>query len=399
MRQVSILQRLQLLLFTFCSIIFFAYITTVRPMSDKLHISSDILQNISKDRYRGRGSRSNKTGRYEKQSREDFDDGWESLQQLEPFKTYVQEEKARSIIATNDSPDIPFDTSINPYRGCEHGCPYCFARPTHAYLGMSPGLDFENHLFAKVNAAELLEKTLAQKTYVPHTIALGSNTDPYQPIERTYKITRSLLEICERTNHPVAIVTKSALVLRDQDILQSLAEKQLVKVAISVTSLDRKLARKLEPRASTPRKRLQALDWLSRAGIATTVMVAPIIPAINDAELEKILDTAQRCGVESATYVLLRLPLELKEIFEDWLHTDFPDRAKHVYTLMRSMRGGELYDAKWGERMRGTGPYAEQIAQRFAIATKRLGINERSFKLRTDLFQRPILKGGQMELF
>jgi len=353
---------------------------------------------VDAGRRRGRGARSNKSGRYEAELREEFDDGWETLAELEAFKTEVRIEQARSIIATNDSPDISFDQSINPYRGCEHGCIYCYARPTHCYLGHSAGLDFETKLYAKTNAAELLEKELARRTYEPRTIALGAVTDPYQPIERQYRITRSILEVLDRTSHPVGIVTKSALVVRDIDILARMAERGLVKVALSVTTLDRHVARKMEPRASTPTRRLEAIRLLSEAGIPTQVMVAPIVPALNDSEIERILDAAYEAGARDAGYVLLRLPLELKDLFREWLATEFPDRARRVISILQSMHGGRDYTSEFGIRQRGSGPYTDQIAARFRLALKRLGMNERGLKLRTDLFQKPITRGGQLQL-
>jgi len=356
-------------------------------------------EEIPNMRRRGRGSVSNHTGRFESQTRIESDDGWESLSDLEPFVTSVQEERAKSIISSNNSPDIGFDRSINPYRGCEHGCVYCYARPTHAFLGLSPGLDFESKLFAKVNAPELLECELSNPKYVPKTIALGTNTDPYQPIERQYRIMRRLLEVLERANHPVGIVTKSALVLRDKDILSSMAKRGLVKVALSITTLDRKLARAMEPRASTPEKRLKALEELSAAGVPTAVMVAPVIPALNDPEIETILTRAHAAGVCEAGYVMLRLPLEISDLFQEWLAEYAPDRAKRVMSLMRSMRGGKDYNAQWGKRMRGNGPYAWQIGRRFELATKRLKLNAKSYDLRTDLFKPPVLPGQQMSLF
>ncbi len=350
------------------------------------------------ERRRGRGARSNRSGRYEAEARADFDDGWESLAELTPFRTTVREEPARTIITTNDSPDISFDQSINPYRGCEHGCIYCYARPTHCYLGHSAGLDFETELYAKPNAAELLEKELANPRYVPKVIALGTNTDPYQPIERERRITREILAVLARARHPVGIVTKSALVTRDIDILAPMAAQGLAKVAMSVTTLDPRIARKMEPRAATPPKRLAALRQLKEAGIPTAVMVAPIIPAINDSEIERILAAARDTGVASAGYVLLRLPLEIKELFREWLATEFPDRASKVINLMQSMHGGRDYRAEFGLRQRGSGPYAEAIAHRFHLALKRLGLNGVKRPLRTDLFQRPVAKGGQMPL-
>ncbi len=354
---------------------------------------------IAPDRRRGRGAQTNRSGRYERLTLEDIDDGWDGLDELAPFQTHVQFEKAKRIITTNDSPDIGFDQSINPYRGCEHGCSYCYARPTHAFMGLSPGLDFESRLYAKANAAELLERELANPRYVPKIIALGTNTDPYQPIEKQYKITRQILEVLDRANNPVGIVTKSALVTRDIDILAEMASRGLAKVALSVTTLDRQMARKMEPRASTPQKRLEALCKLHEAGIPTVVMVAPIVPAINDSEIEKILETAADIGVEEAGYVLLRLPLEVRDVFKEWLEAEFPNRAARVFSILRSMRDGKDYKAEWGERMRGKGPYADQIALRFDLALKRYGLNTKQRPLRTDLFTPPVLKGQQMRLF
>jgi len=351
------------------------------------------------DRRRGRGARSNRNGRFEADERADFDDGWEGLASLDSFKTDVRRELARSIITTNDSPDISFDQSINPYRGCEHGCIYCYARPSHCYLGHSAGLDFETKLYAKANAAELLEAELARPSYQPKTIALGANTDPYQPIEREHRITRAILEVLERTGHPVGIVTKSALVVRDIDILARMAERGLVKVALSVTTLDRTLARKMEPRAATPPKRVDALKALTDAGVPAQVMVAPIIPGLNDHEIESILEAARDVGVREAGYVTLRLPLELKDLFREWLATEVPDRARRVIHLLQSMHGGRDYSAEFGMRQRGSGPFADQIAQRFRLAARRLGLNERRFPLRTDQFARPVRKGDQLSLF
>jgi DNA repair photolyase len=356
-------------------------------------------QIVDAERRRGRGSRSNSTGRYEVEVREKFDDGWEGLGELGPFKTSIRPEVARSIISRNDSPDISFDQSINPYRGCEHGCVYCYARPTHCYLGHSAGLDFETILYAKTNASELLERELANRNYVPKTIALGAVTDPYQPIERQLGITRQVLEVLERCNHPVGIVTKSAGVVRDIDILARMASKGLARVAISVTTLDRHVARVMEPRAATPPRRLEAIEKLASAGIPVTVMVAPIVPAINDSEIEAILQAARKAGASWAGYVLLRLPLELKDIFREWLATEFPDRAGRVMHLLQSMHGGKDYTPEFGLRQRGSGPYAEQIALRFRLALRRLGLDNRDKQtLRTDLFTRPTPLGGQMSL-
>ncbi len=354
---------------------------------------------VSEDLRRGRGARSNRVSRYDSQSRDNFDDGWETLATIDAFKTDVKVEQARSIISSNDSPDLSFDQSINPYRGCEHGCIYCYARPTHCYLGHSAGLDFETKLYAKANAAELLEKELANPRYIPKTIALGAVTDPYQPIERQLKLSRQVLEVLDRTSHPVGIVTKSAGVVRDIDILSRMASRGLVKVAISVTTLDPKLARSMEPRAATPPKRLEAIRLLSEAGVPTTVMVAPIVPALNDSEIEKILETAYEAGARSASYVLLRLPLELKELFREWLETDFPERAKRVISVLQSMHGGRDYVSEFGIRQRGSGPYAEQIGARFRLAMTRLGMGQRNLAgVRTDLFQRPGKPGTQFQL-
>lgn len=353
---------------------------------------------VDAGRSRGRASQVNPSGRYEPVSREDFDDGWNTLEELPPFKTEVQVERARSIITRNTSPDISFDRSVNPYRGCEHGCVYCFARPSHAYQGMSPGLDFESRLFVKPDAAKLLEKELAKPGYKVEPLAIGTNTDPYQPIEREWMVMRAILEVLERHNHPVGIVTKSALVTRDIDILSRMAEKGLAKVALSVTTMDRKMARTMEPRASTPSKRLEALKVLNDAGIPASVMVAPIIPGLNDHEIEKILDAAAGLGAREAGYVLLRLPLEVAPVFKEWLLRHYPERYRHVMSLVRSMRGGKDYDAEWGKRMRGTGPYAWQIGRRFELAAKRFGLNTSRLKLRTDLFTAPIEESAQLSL-
>jgi DNA repair photolyase len=310
----------------------------------------------------------------------------------------VQAEQARKIITRNQSPDISFDRSINPYRGCEHGCAYCFARPTHANMGLSPGLDFETRLFAKPNAAELLEKELAAPGYVPRTIAIGTNTDPYQPIERQWRIMREILQVLAAANHPVGIVTKSALVTRDIDILAPMAERGLAKVALSLTTLDRKLARSMEPRAATPAKRLDAMQQLAAAGIPVTVMTAPIIPALTDMELERLLEAGHAAGARQAGYVLLRLPLEVSPIFREWLKANYPDRYEHVMSVMRAMRGGKDYDSEWGVRQRGKGPYAWMIARRFELAARRLGMNAERRPLRTDLFTPPVPVGGQLRL-
>lgn len=341
---------------------------------------------VRPERSRGRSAGINPSGRFEPITRHVFDDGWDSLEDLPPFKTEVQVERPRTIITRNESPDISFDRSINPYRGCEHGCVYCFARPSHSFMGLSPGLDFESKLFAKPDAAKLLERELSKEGYRPRTIAIGTNTDPYQPVERRWRIMRDILEVLEARSHPVGIVTKSALVTRDIDILSRMAQRGLAKVALSVTSLDRMLARTMEPRASTPMKRLEAIRQLSEAGIPTSVMVAPIIPGLNDHEIERILDSARAAGATEAGYVLLRLPLEVAPIFKDWLLRHYPDRYRHVMSLVRSMRQGKDYDSEWGKRMKGVGPYAWQIGRRFELAARRLGLNTVRRTLRTDLF-------------
>ncbi|HET7850556.1 MAG TPA: PA0069 family radical SAM protein [Pseudolabrys sp.] len=351
------------------------------------------------ERRRGRGATSNASGRYEPLARIAFDDGWRSLDELPAFKTTVTVDATRKIITRNDSPDIGFDRSINPYRGCEHGCIYCFARPTHAYLGMSPGLDFESKLFVKPDAAELLEKELSATNYAPKVIAIGTNTDPYQPIERRYQVMRRILEVLDAAGHPVGIVTKSALVLRDLDILARMAERRLAKVALSVTTLDAELARKMEPRAATPMRRLETLRRLSQAGVPTTVMVAPIIPALNDMEIERILDAAAVAGVKEAGYVLLRLPLEVRDLFREWLEANYPDRADHVFKLIRDTRGGKDYDATWGKRMKGGGPYAWMIGRRFEMACEKLGLNQHRLSLDTSQFRPPQRDSGQLSLF
>ncbi len=350
-------------------------------------------------RNRGRGATLNPSGRFEAMTRHVFDDGWQTLDELPPFKTEVQVEKPKTIITKNDSPDLHFDRSINPYRGCEHGCIYCYARPSHAYMGLSAGMDFESSLFAKPNAARLLERELARKGYQPRMLALGTNTDPYQPIEKQWRITREILEVLEATNHPVGIVTKSALVTRDIDILGRMAEKGLVKVCLSITSLDRKLSRAMEPRAATPGLRLKALRDLSAAGIPASVMVAPVIPALNDHEVERILDSAHAAGAQEAGFILLRLPREVSPLFRDWLLHHYPDRYRHVMNLLRAMRGGKDYDAEFGKRLRGDGPYAWQIGRRFEIACKNLGLNETRRTLNRRLFSPPNEEANQLCLF
>lgn len=371
------------------------------PRSDERMAVVERLEatGVDSDRRRGRGAVTNPSGRFEPISRVDEDDGWGSSEELPPFKTHVTIETPRSVISHNESPDIPFDQSINPYRGCEHGCIYCFARPTHAFMGLSPGLDFESRLFAKENAARLLERELSAKSYKPKMIAIGTNTDPYQPIERDHQLMRGILEVLERFNHPVGIVTKSALVMRDIDLLAPMAAKGLAKVYLSVTTLDRTLARRMEPRASTSQRRLEAVKALNEAGIPTGVMVAPIIPSLNDHEIEKILEAAKDAKAREANYIFLRLPLELKDLFREWLQDNYPGRLNHVLGLVKDAHGGIDYRPRFGERMRGEGVYAALIAQRFKVACERLGLNQERLRLRTDLFVVPPKSGDQMSLF
>jgi DNA repair photolyase len=349
---------------------------------------------------RGRGARSNATGRYEGQQREAFDDGWTG-DDAEParLETTVTPEKARVIISHNDSPDVGFSASINPYRGCEHGCIYCYARPAHAYMGLSPGLDFESKLFFKPEAAKLLEKELSKASYIPEFIHIGGNTDPYQPQERKLRITRGVIEVLVRFRHPFSVITKSALIVRDLDLLAEAAAMNLTRVAMSITSLDRKLARSMEPRAATPEKRIDAVRQLTAAGVPVTVMFAPCIPGLNDHEMEAVLERAAAAGASGAGYVALRLPLEIKDLFREWLETDHPDRARRVMSLVRQMRGGKDYDAQWKSRMKGEGPLGELMATRFKAAKRRYGLDQGWGALDASRFRVPPQPGGQMDLF
>jgi DNA repair photolyase len=328
----------------------------------------------------GRGATLNPPVRFDHQVASAFDDGWDTLSaelgELPKLATTLSKDSSRSAISWNTSPDIGFDRAVNPYRGCEHGCIYCYARPTHAYLGYSPGLDFETKLIFKPEVAELLEKELRKPGYVPRTLALGSNTDPYQPVERTLKLTRAVLQVLNRFNHPVSIVTKSAGVLRDLDVLSIMARRNLARVYVSITTLNPALARVMEPRAATPVRRLHTIEGLTRAGVPCGVMTAPMIPGLNDAEMEKILEAAARAGARYAGYVLLRLPHELRQMFEDWLATHFPDRAKHVLSLIRDTRGGRLSEPRFHHRMAGQGVYADLLLRRFARATRHWGLDE-----------------------
>jgi DNA repair photolyase len=345
--------------------------------STQTHLNADLAESAVAPQRRGRGAVYSPPPRFDARVASPFDDGWGTLAteftELPPLPTSLQRDATRSALSYNRSPDIGFDRSINPYRGCEHGCVYCFARPTHAYLGYSPGLDFETRLVYKPEVAELLERELRRPGYVPRTIALGSNTDPYQPVERTLKLTRSILEVLERFNHPVGIVTKSSGVLRDLDILARMAQRRLVRVYVSVTTLDTTLARRMEPRAATPQRRLAAIGELVRAGVPAGVLAAPMIPGLNDAEMEQILRAAAQAGARHAGYVLLRLPHELREMFEAWLQTHYPDRARHVLSLIRQTRQGELNDAAFHQRFRGTGAYAELLSRRFHRASRQFG--------------------------
>jgi len=354
-----------------------------------------------RDQARGRGALSNASGRFEKQYAEPFDDGWDAEEKPPTLKTETILEKPKTIITYNTSPDIGFDRTINPYKGCEHGCIYCFARPNHAYRGLSPGLDFETKIFVKPSGPALLRRELSKKSYKVSRIQFAGDTDIYQPIEKELRITREILEVLSEFNHPVMLITKSALILRDIDLLAPMAEKGLVSVAISITTLDRRLARTMEPRCAAPHRRLETMRELAAAGIPVTAMTAPIIPALNDSELESLLEAAADAGATRAGYVLLRLPLEIAGLFTEWLEANYPDRAKKVMSLLRSAHKGQDYRSEWKVRGRGDGPYADLIAARFRNAVKRLGLNTKRFELRTDLFCPPAPKdsGSQMGLF
>ncbi len=353
----------------------------------------------SHQRLTGRGALSNPAGRFEPARAETVDDGWYVEEQPDSVATSVQPDTARRVITRNDSPDIKFEQSINPYRGCEHGCIYCYARPSHAYMGLSAGIDFETRLFYKADAGRVLEQELADPRYVCKSIMLGANTDPYQPVERRLRVTRDILEVLARTHHPVSIISKSAMVLRDLDLLVPMAREGLVNVSISITTLDNETKRVLEPRTAAPQARLRTLRELHAAGIPTAVMVAPVIPAITDHEMEDILAAAAAAGASWAGYVLLRLPFEIKDLFREWLAEHFPQRAAHVMSLVQDMRGGKDYDASFGTRMIGTGPMAELLGNRFRIAVRRLGLNVRARDpANTALFQRPRVSGSQLTL-
>ncbi len=346
----------------------------------------------------GRGAVTNPAVRFDRQTADPFDDGWATLDaELPPLPTTLIPDASRTTISWNDSPDLGFDRAVNPYRGCEHSCIYCYARPSHAYLGYSPGLDFETQIVLKPEVATLLERELSRPGYAPRPLVLGSNTDPYQPVERTLRLSRGVLEVLERFGHPVSIVTKSAGVLRDLDILQRMAARGLVRVWLSVTTLDTTLARGMEPRAAAPARRLAAIEALSRAGVPAGVLAAPMIPGLNDSELERILQGAARAGARHAGYVLLRLPHELRDLFTAWLQEHVPDRARHVLSLIRETRAGGLNDSRFGQRFTGVGAYADLLARRFSVSAKRLGFEDRQ-ELDCTQFAVPAMAGTQLSL-
>lgn len=354
-------------------------------------------------RARGRGARSNVSSRYERAHVEPFDDGWTSEDEaVPPLRTQTIPERPKTAITYNTSPDLHFDRTINPYKGCEHGCIYCYARPNHAYRGLSAGLDFETKIFVKTGLDEALKRDLAKKSYEVAPIVLAGDTDIYQPLERELKVTRSILEVLDAHNHPVSLVTKSSMILRDLDILSSMAERGLVSATLSLTTLDKTLARTMEPRASAPYRRLQAIQQLATMGVPVNVLTAPIVPGLNDDEIERMLQSAQSAGAGHAGYVMLRLPLEIEPLFEEWLAAHYPDRASRVMNLVRGMHGGKAYDSRFGHRQRGDGPYAQMIADRFNSAAKRLGLDAERPRLRCDLFRRPeapVRAGVQLSLF
>ncbi len=348
---------------------------------------------------KGRGVTSNSAGRFERFESEQFDDGWAADDDLPVLRTDVSEEIARSLITYNRSPDLPFDRSINPYRGCEHGCVYCFARPTHAYLGLSPGLDFETRLIARPNAATVLRNELSARGYKVAPIALGTNTDPYQPIEKDLSITRSCLSVLQEFQHPVGIVTKGTLVERDLDILAEMAERGLVRVGVSLTTLDPDLSRRMEPRAPSPKRRLATIRRLTGAGVPVRVMTSPLVPGLTDHELEHLLEAGRDAGADAASWIMLRLPREVSGLWQEWLRDHEPARAEKVMSKLREMHGGRDYDPRWGHRMRGEGEYAGLIAKRFSLALKRLGLASQTPPLRCDLFAKPAQAGDQLTLF
>ncbi|MDF0602368.1 PA0069 family radical SAM protein [Psychromarinibacter sp. C21-152] len=357
------------------------------------------LPDISAERRKGRAAATNPGSRFDRLQAEAVDDGWERDEDQPPLRTEVSVERPRKVITRNSSPDVGFERSINPYRGCEHGCIYCFARPTHAYLGLSPGLDFETRLVARPEAPARLARELSATSYLPKVIAIGTNTDPYQPIEREHRIMRGILEVLSEFRHPVGIVTKGTLIERDIDILGEMAAAGLTRVGISVTTLERDLARRLEPRVPSPARRLKAIERLAKAGVEVRVMASPMVPGLTDMELERILEAARDAGAVAASWIMLRLPHEVSPLFRDWLETHYPDRAARVMARVREAHGGRDYDPEWGRRMRGQGQYAELIAARFRVAVKRLGLTHDLPPLRTDLFRVPPRPGDQLELF
>lgn len=349
-------------------------------------------------RIKGRAAGSNNAGRFERHIREAVDDGWLREEELPMLHTQTLIERPRSVITYNKSPDLPFDRSVNPYRGCEHGCVYCFARPSHAYLGLSPGLDFETRLIARPDAPQVLQRELAAKRYKVAPIAIGTNTDPYQPIEKEHGIMRACLKVLSEADHPVAIVTKGSLIERDIDILGPMAQRGLVRTGISVTTLDAKLSRLMEPRAPAPARRLLMIRRLAEAGIPVRIMASPMIPALTDPEMEAILAAGKDAGARTASWIMLRLPQEVSPLVQEWLAQHYPDRAERIMSRLREMHGGKEYDATWHRRMRGEGPYAEMVAQRFKVAIKRSGLRSNAPPMRCDLFRAPILPGTQMSL-
>ncbi|WP_417741181.1 PA0069 family radical SAM protein [Salipiger sp.] len=360
---------------------------------------TDSPRQIDRDRRPGRGAASRESGRFERLRYEDAHDGWEIEEDLPPLRTEVGEERPRSLINYVSSPDIPFDRSINPYRGCEHGCIYCFARPSHAYLGLSPGLDFETRLIARPDAPEVLARELRAKRYRVATIAIGTNTDPYQPVERDRGIMRACLEVLRDHRHPVAIVTKGTLIERDIDILSEMAAMGLSRVGVSVTTLDADLSRRMEPRVPAPKRRLATIRRLAEAGIETRIMVSPVVPALTDPELEAILAAGAEAGAAAASWIMLRLPLEVAPLWRAWLEEHYPGRAGRVMARLREMHDGADYSAQWHRRMRGEGTYAKLIAQRFDKAARRLGLDRSLGPLRCDLFRVPARAGDQLSLF
>lgn len=354
---------------------------------------------LQRDRRKGRGAATNRTNRFERFEKLAVSDGWDLPEDLPPIRTEVTDEVPRRVITRNSSPDVPFDRSINPYRGCEHGCVYCFARPTHAYLGLSPGLDFETRLIARPEAPRLLERELRRKAYRPAIIAIGTNTDPYQPIEKDRRIMRGILEVLQAFRHPVGIATKGTLVERDADILGEMGQARLARVGLSVTTLDPDIARRMEPRVPSPARRLRAIETLARAGCEVRVMVSPIVPGLTDHEIEAILTAARDAGAVAASMIALRLPLEVAELWRDWLAEHYPDRMNRIMSKLREMHGGRDYDPAWGRRMTGQGLWAELMQQRFAKARDRLGLARDLPALRTDLFAPPPRTGDQLDLF